>query len=94
MTDNVTLASHRPGALAHLTPRGGSSPYAHVKGPVNLRASAATTLHRRQDVSVYNAATQPVDALTSGGYSDIVIRHSSMIHSIVLKVILEHPSSC
>ena len=89
--DNVTLASRRSGAIAHLA-RGGSA-YAHVKGPaLNLRASAAQTLHRRQDVSVFNASTQPVDALTSGGYSDIVLRHSAIINSISLKVTLEHPT--
>ena len=90
--DNVTLASRRPGSIAHLTR--GSSPYAHLKGPgaLNLRASAAQTLHRRQDISVFNASTQPVDALSSGGYSDIVIRHSGLMQSISLKVTLEHPS--
>ena len=83
--DNVTQASRRPGAIAHLA-RGGSA-YAHVKGPaLNLRASAAQTLHRRQDISVFNASTQPVDALMSGGYSDIVIRHSAMMNSITLKI--------
>jgi hypothetical protein len=90
--DNVTLASRRPGSIAHLVR--GSAPYAHLKGPggLNLRASAAQTLHRRQDISVFNASTQPVDALSSGGYSDIVIRHSALMQSISLKVTLEHPS--
>jgi hypothetical protein len=89
MTDNVTLASRRPGGVAHLV-RGGSA-YAHVKGPtLNLRASALETLHRRQDISVYNASSQPVDALSSGGYADIVIRHSALISGITLKVTLEH----
>jgi len=92
MTDNLTLASRRPGSIAHLTR--GSSAYAHLKGPggLNLRASAAQTLHRRQDISVFNAATQPVDALSSGGYSDIVIRNSSLIQSISLRLSLEHPT--
>jgi hypothetical protein len=89
--DLVTQASRRPGAIAHLVR--GASAYAHLKGPtLNLRASAAQTIHRSQDVSVYNASTQPVDALTSGGYSDIVIRHSPLINSISLRINLEHPA--
>jgi hypothetical protein len=91
MTDNVSQAARRPGAVPHLVRS--QSAYAHTKGVLNLRQAALTTRHRTTDVSTHNSSTQPTEGLSSGGYSDVTLRSTGFIQDIVLKLELSNESA-
>jgi hypothetical protein len=72
------------GAAQHMLDTHGL-PYPHSKqGKMNLRKSQALVLHRSARFSVINPASQPSDAMTSGGFTDFRMSAGEPLRALTL----------